>query len=303
MVALQCSLAPFCVKKRARRRCIRAHCLMRAPPYVWCSDRPRSGKGPKSYSQGQGVFSQGFGTDQVTKPKKASVRLPASGKRTDFSDIRVKKESVDEIETSSSIKRGKSSKAAMDVDGFSKFEPPSSSDEEDGAGGDPASLFPHTEEEALPIRLPLGSSQHSTAHDDVSDFPQPPPGKADFVFLQLPTLAPDIEAQDRKAPVDEMTVDTEEEVVSLAEALAGKQDGQIGTLRIRASGKAELVLGDDVYMFQKGTSIDCVQNVATVHTGEGKMVCLGTVPPEQRYLVIRDLNKAMADLDTSGSRN
>lgn len=212
----------------------------------------------------------------------------------------------------------------MDVDGFSKFEPPSSSDEEDGAGGDPASLFPHTEEEALPIRLPLGSSQHSTAHDDVSDFPQPPPGKADFVFLQLPTLAPDIEAQDRNAPVDEMTVDTEEEVVSLAEALAGKQDGQIGTLRIRASGKAELVLGDDVYvgslcpsshiptygsfeshryMFQKGTSIDCVQNVATVHTGEGKMVCLGTVPPEQRYLVIRDLNKAMADLDTSGSRN
>jgi hypothetical protein len=269
---------------------------------------------------------------------------------------------------------GGSARSGMNVDGLHKMEPMSSSDDEgERSDDDVATLFPHTVAAALPVRLPLGDGGDGAgagkSHHDVSNFPQPEPGKADFVFLQLPTLEPDVDAmraesgkEPAEAPADgTQGPEEEEEVTGLAKALAGKQDGLIGTLRIRASGKAEIVIGNDVYValsgaacdrreglapllactcgcgwvlvlgcgclgeragtkptrpthaplacsphacssnrdrytFQKGTAVDCVQHVTTIHPDDGNMVCAGSIPADQRYLVIRDLEKAMADL-------
>lgn len=48
--------------------------------------------------------------------------------------------------------------------------------------------------------------------------------------------------------------------------------------------------------FQRGTTVDCVQEVAAVRPDEEKLVCLGAVAPEHRYLVVRDLESAVAEL-------
>eukprot|EP00037_Helgoeca_nana_P029590 m.355037 g.355037 ORF g.355037 m.355037 type:complete len:402 (-) comp28007_c2_seq5:141-1346(-) len=285
-------------------------------------DRTRPGKGPKNYTQARGLFSEGFGDGEKEKPKRVVNRMPAGGKRT---DIVVKTEAVEHSGGRFGGKYGSggggsgggaggngpggSARSGMNVDGLHKMEPMSSSEDEgERSDDDVATLFPHTVASALPVRLPLGDGGDGAgagkSHHDVSNFPQPEPGKADFVFLQLPTLEPDVDAmraesgkEPAEAPADgTQGPEEEEEVTGLAKALAGKQDGLIGTLRIRASGKAEIVIGNDVYTFQKGTAVDCVQHVTTVHPDDGNMVCAGSIPADQRYLVIRDLEKAMADL-------
>lgn len=138
-----------------------------------------------------------------------------------------------------------------------------------------ATLFPHVPTEFLPVKLPLGAgASRSSAvhvHDDVSTFPSPPLGESRFVFLQLPTVAiapPTVPATpDVKSPGGMWSAPTtpgsalgddsygydgggaEDEVPELAKVLEGRPDGLVGRLRIRKSGRAELVIGGDVYRY------------------------------------------------------
>eukprot|EP00038_Savillea_parva_P014477 m.216092 g.216092 ORF g.216092 m.216092 type:complete len:407 (+) comp28164_c0_seq1:157-1377(+) len=298
-----------------------------------------SGKGARSWNQAQGLFSEGFGSDPVPKSRKAggARALTSRDRRTDA--VVVKEEVVDvggEAPTASIRKRrasrastgaGTATRASSASAAPTKLEDGTvvSDSDDDGAGSDvdAATLFPHTAADSVPVRLPLGkptaaplpppppaaptttdAHEDGPSYRDVSDFPQPDPGTASYIFVQLPSLQPDITAarqQDEAAaaeqsiPMQTVLPDSapdEVEVVDLAAALHGTGDGQIGTLRIRASGRAELIMGGDVYTFQKGTAVDCLQQVAAVDAVNGKMVTLGSVPPTQRYIALRDLSKA-----------
>merc|ERR1712228_1034957 len=110
--------------------------------------------------------------------------------------------------------------------------------------------------------------------------------KKNFIFLQIPPILPLVSHLN------------ENEKRDLAKNKNVKQgllrqagEGQIGTIRIRKSGKAEFVIGDLTMDIGFSAPIDCYQQIMHIHcensmdgSYKGKSQFLGSVPPQNNLV-------------------
>eukprot|EP00485_Elphidium_margaritaceum_P003270 CAMPEP_0202690344 /NCGR_PEP_ID=MMETSP1385-20130828/5354_1 /ASSEMBLY_ACC=CAM_ASM_000861 /TAXON_ID=933848 /ORGANISM="Elphidium margaritaceum" /LENGTH=375 /DNA_ID=CAMNT_0049345593 /DNA_START=26 /DNA_END=1150 /DNA_ORIENTATION=- len=127
-----------------------------------------------------------------------------------------------------------------------------------------------------------------------ADMPQVLTEKADgneFVFMQLPSVLP---LQSRLSESDKADLRMQKKVRTSLLRQFG--EGEIGKLRVRKSGKTELVIGDFVMDVDFAAPMDCYQQVMHLrlemitddhtrqHGYKGKCQFLGHVPPQNNLV-------------------
>eukprot|EP01083_Nonionella_stella_P280773 955197_1 len=108
----------------------------------------------------------------------------------------------------------------------------------------------------------------------------------DFVFIQMPPMLP---------LVSHLTQDEKRDLANFKKVeqslLRQMGEGEIGKIRIRKSGKTELVIGDYVMNVNFASPTDCYQQVMHIHCEntpdgqiKGKSQFLGNVPPQNNLV-------------------
>ncbi|GFS20782.1 polymerase (RNA) III (DNA directed) polypeptide D, 44kDa [Elysia marginata] len=117
--------------------------------------------------------------------------------------------------------------------------------------------------------------------------------KGELLVLQFPDTLPGlpVPARDSVRPGTSTGV-AQDELCERVEACKLKDcpEGFMGKLRLRRSGKVELVLGDNVLEVLPGLSVNFHQELVSVRTDEcqGQMVALG--PVDHKFVVTPDYN-------------
>ncbi|XP_055877310.1 DNA-directed RNA polymerase III subunit RPC4-like isoform X2 [Biomphalaria glabrata] len=164
---------------------------------------------------------------------------------------------------------------------------------------------PESKVDVKPLSMSTALSGHTVTQEDysVGDLLKHAvkSEKGDLIFLQFPDTLPGLppSVDERPSTSNSSNSNKEDELSKRLAACQLKDcnEGYMGKLRIRKSGKAELVLGDIVMEVMPGIPINFHQELVSIKTEHhpGQMIALGTVA--HKLVVTPDYNQLLSHVD------
>uniref|UniRef100_A0A2C9LL42 DNA-directed RNA polymerase III subunit RPC4 n=1 Tax=Biomphalaria glabrata TaxID=6526 RepID=A0A2C9LL42_BIOGL len=164
---------------------------------------------------------------------------------------------------------------------------------------------PESKVDVKPLSMSTALSGHTVTQEDysVGDLLKHAvkSEKGDLIFIQFPDTLPGLppSVDERPSTSNSSNSNKEDELSKRLAACQLKDcnEGYMGKLRIRKSGKAELVLGDIVMEVMPGIPINFHQELVSIKTEHhpGQMIALGTVA--HKLVVTPDYNQLLSHVD------